>query len=98
MKSAYISHLEKEVLETDSGEPEPAKPSLESRFREWYAALPEISRERAFSMSELEQALGTQGKYLSAVLLRHGWTRHRRWASTGEYNRYWRPPTALQVS
>jgi hypothetical protein len=43
-------------------------------------------------MSELEQALATQGKYLGPVLLRLGWQRKRKWTGYGEYNRYWIPP------
>lgn len=66
--------------------------SLRQRFIDWYAALPEVSRNRAFAMVELERALGTQGRYLSAVLLELGWRRGRKWSSQGQYSRYWIPP------
>lgn len=47
---------------------------------------------RPYSITELERALGTQGRYLSPILLRHGWERRRRWASKTQYLRYWVPP------
>ncbi len=65
--------------------------SLETRFVNWFDSLPEFTRNRPFSMSEFENALGTQGKHLSPVLLRLGWVRKRRWNSRGQYHRYWLP-------
>jgi hypothetical protein len=41
------------------------------------------SRDRRFSMSEIEAALKTQGKYISPVLLELGWRRKRIWSTTG---------------
>ena len=37
-------------------------PDLRQRFLDWYNQLPEIARQRPFSMVELERALNTQGK------------------------------------
>lgn len=89
MRSAYISGLNA-GLEVASSPP--AANSLRQRFIDWYAALPEIARQRPFAMAELEQALSTQGKYLSPILLELGWRRGRKWSSRGQYNRYWIPP------
>ncbi|WP_124486886.1 MULTISPECIES: hypothetical protein [unclassified Burkholderia] len=85
--SAYVKHLNR-LAEASV----PATQSLRQRFVDWYRTLPEISRCRAFSMIEFETALGTQGKYISPVLLELGWQRKRRWSSRGQYHRYWVPP------
>jgi hypothetical protein len=71
-----------------------SKPSsLRSRLLEWHRSLPEVSRNRRFSMSEIEKALGRPGRYLSPVLLELGWTRKRIWSTRGQYHRYWEPPS-----
>lgn len=70
----------------------PAQSPLKQRFLDWFNALPEVTRNRPFSMMEFEAALGTQGKYISPVLLGLGWRRKRRWSSQGQYFRYWQPP------
>lgn len=70
-----------------------SKPDLNQRFLAWFNGQPEIARIRPYSMSELEQALGTPGRLLSAVLLEIGWERHRKWSSSGQSLRYWVPPT-----
>lgn len=90
MRSAYISSLNADL---DLATSPPAVPSLRQRFIDWYAALPEIARQRPFAMAELERALCTQGKYLSPILLELGWRRGRKWSSRGQYNRYWTPPS-----
>src|SRR6516165_3314084 len=73
---------------------QPSKPStLLDRFTVWYRSLPPVSRERRFSMSEIAAALKTQGKYISPVLLELGWRRKRVWSTTGQYHRYWEPPS-----
>src|SRR3954471_16504500 len=91
MTSAYIANLTRN-LEVHADRTAAQAPSLSQRFTDWYSALPEISRSRAFAMAEFEAALSTQGKYLSPVLLSLGWTRKRRWSGAGQYNRYWAPP------
>lgn len=91
MKSAYVASLNRN-MGAAAGQPPVAPLDLRTRFLEWYASVPQVSRDRAFAMTELEQALDTQGKYLSPVLLSLGWTRKRRWSSQGQYNRYWMPP------
>ena len=91
MPTAYISVLNSETRIENDQVP-PARPSLRQRFIDWHASLPEIARQRPFAMIELEQALGTQGKYLSPVLLSLGWQRKRKWTSRGQYPRYWAPP------
>ena len=87
--SAYIKRLEN-LATTDL----PVRSPLQQRFTEWYGSLPEIARQRPFSMVEFEKALGTQGKYISPVLLELGWQRKRRWSSRSQYHRYWMPPQA----
>lgn len=64
---------------------------LRARFVAWHNSLPEISRCRPFAMVEIEQALNTQGRYLSPILLSEGWQRKRKWNSKGQYHRYWVP-------
>lgn len=91
MSSAYVNFLRQEQA-TASDSSTASHFSLQERFVIWHASLPEVVRYRDFSMTEFETALSTQGKYLGPVLLRLGWSRHRRWAATGEYNRYWKPP------
>ena len=94
MSSAYISSLYRSLA--SEAEPEQlSKPDLKQRFLDWLDSVPEVSRFRPYSMVELEKALGTQGKYLSPVLLRLGWQRHRKWSSRGQYHRYWVPPGAM---
>jgi len=85
--SAYVKLLQQCV----TADP-PRELPLKQQFMEWYGALPEVARDRPFSMVEFEQALGTQGRYISQVLLALGWHRKRRWGSQGSYHRYWVPP------
>jgi len=91
MTSAYISALNREMAEA-SVPPQLSKPDLRERFLDWLDSVPEVSRYRSYSMVELERALGTQGKYLSPILLSLGWCRKRQWSSRGQYHRYWMPP------
>jgi hypothetical protein len=96
MSSAYLRHLEKLLPPPVS---KPKMPPLEARFREWFNSLPEFTRDRPFSMREFEIALGSQGRFISPVLLRQGWQRQRRWSSRNQYHRYWLPPhTNIQQS
>ncbi len=85
--NAYIKTLERQ---RDAALP--SAPPLRQQFLDWYAGLPEIARHRPFSMVEFEAALGTQGKYISPVLMALGWCRRRRWSTQGQYFRYWEPP------
>jgi len=39
-------------------------------------------------MSEFEEALKTQNKWISPVLLELGWQRKRIWSTSGQYHRY----------
>lgn len=93
--SAYVSSLNRLAEAYHAPISAPKAPDLRQRFLEWYASLPEISRNRGFAMAEFEAALSTQGKYLSHILLNLGWMRKRRWSSGGQYNRYWVPPLSL---
>ncbi|WP_340264908.1 hypothetical protein [Sphingobium mellinum] len=90
MPSAYINALNREMAASATAQP--AKPDLRQRFTEWYDSLPVISRHRPFAMAEFEQALGSQGKYLSPILLSLGWERRRKWSDKAQYSRYWLPP------
>ena len=85
--SAYIEILKHQCLAAL-----PAAPPARQKFLAWYAGLPEVGRNRPYSMSEIEAALGTQGKYISPILLELGWCRGRRWSAKGQYFRYWEPP------
>jgi hypothetical protein len=87
--TAYISSLNRGLAAAATSA---TKPDLHQRLLDWYGSLPEVTRNRPFAMSEIENALGTQGKYLSSILLQLGWRRRRKWSSTGQYNRYWLPP------
>lgn len=86
--SAYVKLMQQRVPAD-----QPREVSLRQQFLEWHGALPEIARIRPFAMVEFERALGTQGKYISPVLLALGWQRKRQWTSLGQYNRYWVPPS-----
>ena len=90
---AYIAGLERlrKEVEKQSIYAQPHS-NLHARFLAWYNSLPEISRQRPFSMVEFEQALNTQGKYISPILLSEGWKRRRKWSSKSQYHRYWIPP------
>lgn len=92
MSSAYIRSLQRS-LEPEWQPAELSKAGLETRLLAWLDSQPEISRSRPYSMTELEQALGTQGRYLSPVLLRLGWERRRKWTGATQYLRYWVPPS-----
>lgn len=91
MPSAYIRSLQT-WLEAEAAPEQLAKPDLKQRFVDWFDRQPDISRVRAYSMVELERALGTQGRFLSPILLRLGWERRRQWSSKGQSPRYWVPP------
>lgn len=91
MSSAYIRSLQRS-LEADAEPRQLCKPDLKQRFIEWFASVPEISRMRPYGMAELEQALGTQGRFLSPILESLGWERRRKWSSKGANPRYWVPP------
>jgi hypothetical protein len=89
MSSAYILELNRQLAEqTPRSQPQ----SLRDRFLNWYRGLPEFTRDRKFSMAEIEAALNAQGKQISPVLLELGWRRKRIWSTTGQYHRYWQPP------
>lgn len=86
--SAYIRSLNQHTEQPSTQ----AASSLRERLMNWLATLPAVARERAFAMSEFELALGTQGRYISPVLLELGWQRHRRWSTKKQYHRVWLPP------
>jgi len=87
--SAYVALLKQGIAAQV-----PASPPLKQRFLDWFGSLPEPTRERPFSMTEFEKVLGTQGRYISPMLLGLGWQRKRRWSSQGHYHRYWVPAEA----
>lgn len=94
MCSAFVTRLSREI-ETELEHAQLSKTGLRKRFIEWFDSVPEISRLRPYSMVELENALGTQGRHLSPILLSLGWRRRRKWSSQGQYHRYWMPPHDL---
>lgn len=87
--SAYIAELNRRVA---APSPPSQSSSLRDRFEQWHRSLPGVSRDRRYSMVEIEVALKTQGKYISPVLLELGWRRKRIWSTSGQYHRYWVPP------
>ena len=89
---AYLADLNRIKLEAEQ-KVSIAQPhsNLHARFLAWYNSLPEIARCRPFAMLEIEQALKTQGKYISPILLSEGWQRRRKWNLKGQYPRYWVP-------
>ncbi len=46
---------------------------------------------------QLKKAPGTQGKYLSPILLDLGW-RKRKWTGSKQYPGYWMPPPSAEGS
>ena len=89
--TAYIKSLQRS-FESEEPHAQLSISDLETRFLSWLNSQPEISRIRPYAMTELENALGTQGRYLSAILIRHGWARRRKWTGKTQYLRYWVPP------
>ena len=57
-----------------------------------------LARNRPFAMVEIERALGTRGRFISAVLIRLGWRRQRIWTGAGPFHRYWLPPSVAAVA
>ncbi len=88
MATAYIETLKRQMAAAAAATP---PSTLRDRFLRWYGALPPVSRDRPFAMSELEAALGTQGRHISPILVAEGWRRARSWQGQ-HYFRYWRPP------
>lgn len=97
MPSAYISSLQRSLAE-EAESTRLSAPDLRQRFLDWVDSSPEVSRYRPYSMVELEKALGTQGKYLSPILLSLGWSRKRKWTGSRQYPRFWIPPTSSDSS
>lgn len=91
MESAYIRSLQRS-LDAETATQQLYKPRLKQRFLEWFDSVPEVSKNRRYSMIEFERALSTQGRYISPVLLGLGWMRQRDWSSRGQNQRYWVPP------
>lgn len=90
MSRAYINNLRRSTAGIKSGAAR--RHNLETRFLVWYSNLPPESQHRPFSMREIETALNSQGRHISAVLVQLGWERKRVW-SAQRYCRYWTPPT-----
>ena len=87
--SAYIQNLK---LPPGTPSVQGDTPSPQKRFTIWFATVPQIAQHRPASMIAFEQHLGTQGRYISPVLLALGWRRKREWGTTERYFRYWTPP------
>jgi hypothetical protein len=91
MQSAMTTAWSRE-LPQEASAAQLSQPNLTQRFLAWFDSQPEISRNRPYSMVELERALGKPGRFLSPVLLSLGWERRRKWSSKGQSPRYWVPP------
>lgn len=90
MGNAYIRDLQLAAARSRMVRETPL--SLEQKIRAWHFSLPEFVRYRPFAMQELEKGTGSQGRFISPVLITLGWVRKRKWDSTGSYHRYWVPP------
>lgn len=88
---SYIRQLQREI-DASAHTAEPITADLRQRVITWFNSQPEVSRNRRYAMSELEQALGAPGRLLSAALTDLGWKRGRQWSSIGPNPRYWVPP------
>jgi hypothetical protein len=88
---AYLAELNRIKQDVEESRMVQPQSDLHVRFLAWYNGLPMVSRDRAFAMVEIEQALSTQGRYISPILLTAGWHRRRKWNSKGQYLRYWVP-------
>jgi hypothetical protein len=84
--SAFLNSLKREMSSISP------KRTRESKLSEWFNAQPEISRQRPYSMEEIERGTCIPSRFLGGLLLRLGWTRHRQWATKSSYRRYWLPP------
>ena len=93
--TAYISQLSKGLAQVQSPVP---RITLTQRLSEWHASLPAVSRNRALSVSEIEKAIKSQGRYIGRELLCLGWQRRRVWSTGGSYNRYWVLPSCRSGS
>lgn len=86
--SAYLQSLQKEQTRAQRLAPV----TLQQRIQDWFNALPELTRQRPFSMGEIAAATESQGRHIGPVLLALGWTRMRTWSGNHPYRRYWLPP------
>lgn len=92
---AYAAMLNKqrdELYAKATRPPHGTTGSIRNRILEWYNSLPEATRCRPYSMSEIEAAVKTQGRFISPVLIAEGWVRKRVWSSKKHYHRIWVPP------
>jgi hypothetical protein len=91
--SAYIEELRRQTGGNSAQSHK--QQTLEGRFLAWYGNLLPEAQHRPFAMREIETALNSQGRHISAVLVQLGWQRKRVW-SAQRYCRYWLPPCAMQ--
>ena len=93
--SAYLKSLRQAVLEAPPQENR--ADDLKVRVHEWFEGLPAFTRQRPYSIREVEVALKRPGRLLSPALLALGWRRKRRWNSREHYHRYWLPPATHPI-
>lgn len=93
--SAYLKSLKHEAADPapDGNDAN----DLKMRVQEWFNGQPAFTRQRPYSIQEVETALERPGRILSSALLALGWRRKRRWSSRTHYHRYWVPPPDLPV-
>ena len=87
---AYFAQLNSLIAPPAAQQPS----ALECRFESWWTSLPQSTRQRPYSMQEIEQALHAQGRHVGVMLAAKGWVRKRKWQGTTHYWRYWLPPKA----
>ncbi len=93
--SAYLKSLQQAIA--DPGLDRNEDHDLTTRVQEWFDGLPAFTRQRPYSIREVEIALKRPGRLLSPALLALGWQRKRRWSSRAHYHRYWLPPATPLV-
>lgn len=88
--SAYINQLKQVVAQAEAVHD--GMTITERKFEKWWAAQPEATRNRPYSMSELAAQVGVAANVLTFTLTERGWTRKRQWQHRTHYFRLWVPP------
>lgn len=85
----YMQQLQKRHAE--SVEPIVSPPAIVTSVSSWWAR--ELARKESYSFTEIKAVVGNcQDSQLSAALIQLGWTKRRKWATTGVNLREWVPP------
>jgi hypothetical protein len=86
----YMQQLQQRHAE--SAESIELLPTLVTSVSSWWAR--ELARKESYSFTEIKAIVGIcQDSELSAALIQLGWTKRRKWATTGANLRAWVPPS-----